>query len=201
MQDFKDTSIRIKGSTKNKLDKICKEYQYKKINDCVVDMIDFFIQNGLSPQSNINLNLQASLDKINKDFIKRDDSFRKWFGDLYFKKINKLMTQNDYNLREVTIISEILKGDLLKQIREEVALEKAEEDKLLKENSFKDKGSYFKLLDSKNDIIKREEETNMLLTQKLKKLLEKVEKKSNFSSSYIIKLNKEELEYLQRLVF
>ncbi|MDM1496042.1 hypothetical protein HX063_11555 [Myroides odoratimimus] len=201
MQDFKDTSIRIKGSTKNKIDKICKEYQYKKINDCILDMVDFFIQNGLSPQSNINLNLQASLDKINRDFIKRDDSFRKWFGDLYFKKINRLITQNENIAGQASVLLDIAKGHLIEELREEMALEKVEENKLLKDSSVKDKDSYYKLLDSKNETIKREEETNRLLTQTLKLLLEKVEKKSSFSSSYIIKLNKEELEDLQRLVF
>ncbi|MDM1528892.1 BfmA/BtgA family mobilization protein [Myroides odoratimimus] len=201
MQDFKDTSIRIKGSTKKKLDKICKENQYKKINDCVVDMIDFFIQNGLSPQSNINLNLQASLDKINRDFIKRDESFRKWFGDLYFKKINKLITINEYISSDVTVTLDILKGDLIQKLRKEFAEQKEEENKLLQNNLILEKDSYYKILDTKNDIIKRKEETNKLLEQGLKKLLERVEKKSSFSSSYVIKLNKDDLEDLQRLIF
>ncbi|MEC4052600.1 BfmA/BtgA family mobilization protein [Myroides odoratimimus] len=199
MQNFKDTSIRIKGLTKNKLDKICKEYQYKKINDCVVDMIDFFIQNGLSPQSKINLNLQASLDKINKDFIKRDDSFRKWFGDLYFKKINKLITVNEHIAGKVSVLLDIAKGELIEELRSE--FKETEKRALVQDNCIKDKDSYFKLLDSKGEIIKREEETNKLLTQRLKLLLDKVEKKSSFSSSYTIKLSKDELEDLQRAVF
>lgn len=199
MQNFKDTSIRIKGSTKNKLDKICKEYQYKKINDCVVDMIDFFIENGLSPQSKINLNLQASLDKINKDFIKRDDSFRKWFGDLYFKKINKLITVNEHIAGKVSVLLDIAKGELIEELRSE--FKETEKRALVQDNCIKDKDSYFKLLDSKDEIIKREEETNKLLTQRLKLLLDKVEKKSSFSSSYTIKLSKDELEDLQRAVF
>jgi len=193
MQDFKDTSIRIKGSTKNKLDKICKEYQYKKINDCVVDMIDFFIQNGLSPQSNINLNLQASLDKINKDFIKRDDSFRRWFGDLYYKKVVFLMKQSedifDQNNKILNLIEDKFKREIMEALKED--------NISFSENSEEWKQKYFKVLDDKEDELREQKETVIFLQKKLKSLLEKVERKSSFSNSYIIKLTQEELKELK----
>lgn len=193
MQDFKDTSIRIKGSTKNKLDKLCKEYQYKKINDCVVDMIDFFIQNGLSPQSNINLNLQASLDKINKDFIKRDDSFRKWFGDLYYKKVVFLMKQSegifDQNNKILNLIEDKFKREIMEALKED--------NISFSDNSEEWKQKYFKVLDDKEEELIEEKETVRFLQKKLKSLIEKVERKSSFSNSYIIRLTQEELRELQ----
>ncbi|MDM1526673.1 hypothetical protein HX091_12065 [Myroides odoratimimus] len=193
MQDFKDTSIRIKGSTKNKLDKLCKEYQYKKINDCVVAMIDFFIQNGLSPQSNINLNLQASLDKINKDFIKRDDSFRKWFGDLYYKKVVFLMKQSedifDQNNKILNLIEDKFKREIMEALKED--------NISFSDNSEEWKQKYFKVLDDKEEELIEEKETVRFLKNKLKSLIEKVERKSSFSNSYIIKLTQEELKELK----
>lgn len=193
MQDFKDTSIRIKGSTKNKLDKLCKEYQYKKINDCVVDMIDFFIQNGLSPQSNINLNLQASLDKMNKDFIKRDDSFRKWFGDLYYKKVVFLMKQSegifDQNNKILNVIEDKFKREIMEALKED--------NISFSDNSEEWKQKYFKVLDDKEEELIEEKETVRFLKNKLKSLIEKVERKSSFSNIYIIKLTQEELKELK----
>ncbi|MEK6451044.1 MULTISPECIES: BfmA/BtgA family mobilization protein [unclassified Myroides] len=193
MQDFKDTSIRIKGSTKNKLDKLCKEYQYKKINDCVVAMIDFFIQNGLSPQSNINLNLEASLDKINKDFIKRDDSFRKWFGDLYYKKVVFLMKQSedifDQNNKILNLIEDKFKREIMEALKED--------NISFSDNSEEWKQKYFKVLDDKEEELIEEKETVRFLKNKLKSLIEKVERKSSFSNSYIIRLTQEELREFQ----
>ncbi|MDM1445882.1 hypothetical protein HX057_03870 [Myroides odoratimimus] len=199
MQDFKDTSIRIKGSTKNKLDKICREYQYKKINECVVDMIDFFIQNGLSPKSNINLNIQSSIDKINRDFINRDDSFRKWFGDLYHKKIDRLMKQNETIASEVGVLLHIAKDKLLNELREEIAQEKAIEEKKESNHSPNINDDYFEVLQRKELLLKKEKETQALLKIKLKNLLDKAEKKTGFSTSFVIKLSKNEYDDLKKI--
>lgn len=198
-----DTSVRLKGVTKSKLDKLCKEYQYITLNECVYDMVSFFIENGLSPTSNLNVNLAGNLEKINKDFIKRDDSFRKWFGDLYYKKIAQVIQQSteiyEQNQTIFKLLDKEFKQEILVEIKETQDKESSDStesslDKIKDKDTWK--SSFFSVLKQREDELLLEQKRNEKLKNTLEGLLSKAQKKSVFNSTLVIELTKEEVDSL-----
>jgi len=102
--------------------------------DFIESMIDFFIENSISPNASLNLNLDRSIDKMNQDFIQRDNSFRKWFGHLSNKKIATIIKQQEDIIQQNNFITKFIlnskSNEIAEKIMEDVEIKNSEVDKV-----------------------------------------------------------------------
>lgn len=185
--------IRLKPSTGELVDSLVTRYEYKSTNDCILDMVSFFIENGLRPDTNLNLNIHKEIQTLREEFKKRDDSFRKWFGEISNKKIVEIIKQNEFLILEVGGISSVVKGNAIEQITEKLSKEKSKDEEPVQQqnivksdNEITNKESYFKVLADKDIKIKD-------LKDKLRIIANKAKKNEGFRTSYNVVLN--EMEY------
>lgn len=196
--------VRLRPSTGLLIDSLVTKYSYKNNNDCIADMANFFIENGLSPTTNLNLQIHKEIADLNTAFKKRDDTFRKWFGEITNKKMVNMMnqvTEARATMETVlTLISEDYKADMSKRIAEEnrqYAEEKAKENNAVntaqKDNSSKiDLDAYYRVLDQKEAKIKD-------LKSKISYLVNKAKKQDDKKGTYAILLSQFEIDTLKAI--
>ena len=190
---------RLTSECDKKLEMFVKKKGFKSRSECVEKMIDFFIENAIDPSSSLNLNLQSSLSKINDDFLKRDDSFRKWFGHLKNKTITLILKQQEQLIEQNEEIKKMLLNSFVEQIVEEVkqdikplndtANEDKKDDNLENEIFLK----YDKVIESKEEIIKELKTKLGIIISKSK------EEKTTFGKpKIVIELSPVEFENLKQ---
>ena len=127
-------NIRISLSCYQKIDRSYKKFGYTSKMYFIESMIDFFIENSISPNASLNLNLDRSIDKMNQDFIQRDNSFRKWFGHLSNKKIATIIKQQEDIIQQNDFISKFIldlkSNEIAEKIMEDVEIKNSEVDKV-----------------------------------------------------------------------
>lgn len=190
-------SIRITDICYNKMSSFIVKKGYSSRSEFVESMIDFFISHGLDPRSTLNLNIQSSMEKINDDFLKRDNSFRKWFGHLNNKKISLIIKQQEDILKQNEELKNVLLGNLSLNIASEIKEEitpisadntKKNDDIINDEMLLK----FEKVIESKEKIISSLQTKLNILTSKAK------EEKTTFGKQkYVIELSPVEFENLK----
>ncbi|MBB1151329.1 hypothetical protein [Myroides sp. NP-2] len=193
------TTIRVQRDLKEKIEVIQKNYQYNFIYEVLDDMTSFFLNNGLSPATNLNLNIHKDIQKINEDFKKRDDSFRKWFGD-HFKKTIELIQQSDMILANQELFKNILQGEIKEEIKKEII----SEDNFKKPNEVIAVTQNFEKTNSSNiddylNVIEKLNKQISDLKSSVNLIVSKAEKNEKGKVHYTIVLNEIEYNSLKRI--
>lgn len=102
------TTVRLNTETYESLCSLKKKIKYKSHDSLIKKMVSFFIKNAINPESSLNINLQSTINKFNDDFIKRDDSLRKWFGMIYHKEISILLFDQKKVLAKIESLHDYL---------------------------------------------------------------------------------------------
>lgn len=108
MELEKYTHIRVSKKVFNTTSALKKRLKYKSYDSLIEKMSSFFIKNAINPDTSINLNLQTTINKFNEDFIKRDESLRKWFGMIYHKEISILLFDQKKVLAKIESLHDYL---------------------------------------------------------------------------------------------
>lgn len=188
------TTIRVQRDLKNKIEVLQRNYNYNFIYEVLEDMSSFFLNNGLSPTTNLNLNIHEEIQNLNQSFKKRDDSFRKWFGEVSYKKLETILKQNEIISGQNQLILDTVLDKTKSEILTELDTSSQIEVKNESENNDLKLSSdvYYKVLDQKEESIKD-------LKNKLEFILSKAEKTVGNKTFYTIRLNEMEYDTLKNL--
>lgn len=158
-------TIRLEQDTYSDLEKFKQQLNYKSYNILIKKMVHYFIQNAVSPETKINLNLQKTIQKFNDDYIKRDESFRKWVGMIYHKEIFMLIDDQKKLLKEIKSINEFVKENEGQKIVAEFA-KKWIETNQNKNTIEKNNQSYFESQDELNKLIEGNKRRDKIINDK-----------------------------------
>jgi len=186
------TTLRLKQMTKDKLEKSRDKFSYKSYDNLLSDMVKFFNENSLMPSQNLDKNIVKELTIIKEDFLKRDDSLRKWIGNIYHNKLHGI----EEKLDKILIINE-------KNFTSEIVQEfKENEIESIKENTIDSSNKdnqeielYKTVIEEKNNTIKG----LLAISDKLVKSA-KFQKATFGASKYIIELSEDEYNNFTKLL-
>lgn len=182
---MEDSSIRLSREALIKLKKSKTKFRYKTMEELLIGMNNFFIENALIPTEKVDYNLISTIQEIKTDFKNRDDSLRKWIGKItnvdlssmysVMYSMKELLEYQNQNLIQQTI-------DVVKQINPNVSIEKKEEVVQITTPT-DDNSTYKKIIEQKNKTI-------VFLNSSLKELLKNKREGKN-SEVYYLEVSRE----------
>ena len=173
------TTVRLNTETYDSLCSFKKKIKYKSNDLLIKKMVSFFIKNAINPESSLNINLQSTINKFNDDFIKRDESLRKWFGLIYHKEISVLLFDQKKVLAKIESLHDYLITNEANKLTSEFV------EQFVKENR-------------KKDAEEKELQKRLSPDNDLKRLLEENKLRDDVIEEKEIKLNdyKSKFKYL-----
>lgn len=203
-------NIKITNEALGLLQNLKKKHELKTYDNAIKKMCLFFVENCVSPNAKISKNIEAHIKKLHADYVKRDDSFRKWIGMIYHKEIFMLIDDQKKILKDIRELTQFLKENEGKKLVAEFAKEYITEQKKHLDGLVNNK-DYFETRDRINlligdinrrdKIIKEQRQELDNIKSKLEYVLGLAdEENDNGKILYTIKLSKMTLETLEKVL-